>query len=151
MINMRPANEKDANLLFAWRNDPETQAASRSTGPVSREDHDRWMKFNVLQGYPQHVVMMAENETGTIGTVRFDASRDDLMRFEVSITIAPKYRRYRMAAAVLSEACAYMTEYTIDAEVKQENAASRRVFEQCGFEEIGRSSGFLNYRREPVR
>lgn len=151
MIKIRPANETDANLLFAWRNDPVTQAASRSTAPVAREDHDRWMKFNVLQGYPQHLVMMAETEVGTVGTVRFDATRDDLMTFEVSITIAPKYRRLGIASSVLDEACSYMGEYTINADIKKENAASRRIFEQCGFEEIGRSSGYLNYRREPVR
>ena len=151
MIRIRPANEADGNLLFAWRNDPVTQACSRSTAPVAREDHDRWMKFNVLQGYPQHLVMMAETETGTVGTVRFDAARDDLMTFEVSITIAPKFRRLGIASSVLSEACSYMAEYTINAEIKKDNAASRRIFEHCGFEEIGRSSSYLNYRREPVR
>lgn len=151
MIKIRPANEMDSNLLFAWRNDPVTQACSRSTAPVAREDHERWMKFNVLQGYPQHLVMMAETQTGTVGTVRFDAARDDLMTFEVSITIAPKYRNKGLASSVLSEACSYMGEYTINAEVKHENTASRRLFEGCGFEEIGRSSGYLSYRREPVR
>lgn len=151
MITMRPASSSDSSLLFAWRNDPDTQAMSRSTAPVAREDHERWMKFNVLQGYPQHLVMMAETESGTVGTVRFDASREDLMRFEVSITIAPKYRRLGLAATVLSEACNWMGEYTIDAEIRKTNVASRRVFERCGFEEVGRSSGYLSYRREPAR
>jgi RimJ/RimL family protein N-acetyltransferase len=73
------------------------------------------------------------------------------MTFDVSITIAPKYRNKGLATSVLAEACSYMAEYTINAEIKHGNIASRKAFEGCGFEEIGRSSGYLNYRREPVR
>lgn len=150
MIRIRPANEADANLLFSWRNDPGTQAASKSTAAISREDHDRWMKFSVQQGYPQHLVMMAETDAGSIGVVRFDAT-SDTMKFDVSITIAPKMRNKGIADRVLRQACSYMEEFTLDAEIKKENAASRRVFEDCGFEEIARDDAYLKFRREPVR
>jgi RimJ/RimL family protein N-acetyltransferase len=146
---MRPATAHDSDRLFAWRNDPVTQAASRSTAPVPREDHDRWMQFNVINGYPQHMVMMADTETGSVGVVRFDSVREDVMAFDVSITLAPQHRGKGLAFDVLHEACGYMQDFTIRAEVRRENTASRKLFERCGFEEIGRSSGFLNYVREP--
>lgn len=149
-MRMRPANDMDSNLLFAWRNDPVTQAASRSTAPISREDHDRWMKFNVQQGYPQHLVVMAETDAGSVGVIRFDATHDT-MAFDVSLTIAPRARRTGVAVAVLAQAISYMDEFRLNAEIRRENIASRRVFESCGFEEIGREGGFLNFRREPVR
>lgn len=153
MITLRPANAGDSERLFAWRNDPETQAASVSTAPVSREDHKRWMEFNVQYGYPQHLVMIAESDdmTKPIGVVRFDSQKRDLMKFDVSITMAPAYRGMRLGERVLHDACAYMSEFTIDAMVKSDNTSSRRLFASCGFEEIGRSSGYLQFRKEPAR
>lgn len=139
-------------MLFAWRNDPLTQAASRSTAPVPREDHERWMQFNVAYGYPSHLVMIAENDEGKpVGVVRFDSQKSDVMAFEVSITIAPRHRDQKLAQPVLAQACGLMSEYTIVAEIRRDNLASRRVFERCGFEETGRSSGYLQYRKEPAR
>lgn len=151
MIDLRPATMMDSDKLFAWRNDPVTQACSRSTAPVPRADHDRWMKFNVLLGYPQHIVLIADSEFGAVGVVRFDAEKNDALSYEVSITIAPNHRGKGVARGILHTACGYMDEYTINAEVKSDNTKSRHIFEQCGFEEIGRSNGYLQYRKEPAR
>lgn len=151
-ISVRPAAAKDGEMLFRWRNDPDTMAASRSTAPVSQEEHKRWMEFNVLYGYPQHLVMIAEDDQDhPLGVIRFDSQRSDVMKFEVSITMAPTIRGRGLAAPVLRQACSYMGEFTINAEVKRDNTASRKLFESCGFEEIGRSSGYLQFRKEPSR
>lgn len=151
MITMRPAVAEDALYLFEWRNDAETQAASRSTAPVSQEEHNRWVMMNVMQGYPQHLVLIAEAEHHRIGVVRFDTDKRDLMAFEVGITIAPQHRGQGFSGDVLREACSYMGEFTLNAEVKRENTISRKLFERCGFEEIGRSGGYLQFRKEPTR
>lgn len=147
---MRPARATDADDLLAWRNDPVTLACSRSTAEVSREDHDRWMQFNVEQGYPQHLVMIADGGSDSLGVVRFDAMRD-LMSYTVSITVAPQHRGKGLANGVLTEACRHMHEYTLHAEVRQENTASRRLFAHCGFRErmAGPDDEFVRYRREP--
>lgn len=150
MIHMRPATLDDSDALFSWRNDPDTCANSRSTAPVRREDHDRWMQFNVTQGYPQHLVLIADSDGSRVGTVRFDAQRGDVMVYEASITVAPRARGHGLAHHMLSEACGYMHEYTLLAVIREANVASRRVFEGCGFDEIGSDHGFIKYRREPV-
>jgi RimJ/RimL family protein N-acetyltransferase len=150
MINLRPATLADADRLFAWRNDPVTCANSRSTAPVPREDHDRWMQFNVLMGQPEHAVIIAEGDLGCVGVVRFDAAKNDLMSYEASITIAPGARGRGIARPILAEACGFFSDFAITAEIRHDNVASRKVFERCGFDEIGRSSGFLQYRKEPV-
>jgi len=149
MINLRLATMHDADKLFAWRNDPVTCANSRSTAAVPREDHDRWMQFNVVQGYPEHMVMIAENDRGSIGVIRFDASKGDLMTYEASITIAPEARGMGMAAIILADACSYLPDFAIHAEIRHDNIASRKLFERCGFDEIGREAGLLRYRKEP--
>ena len=150
MINLRPATLADADRLFAWRNDPVTCANSRSTAAVPREDHDRWMKFNVLLGQPEHAVIIAEGFGGCVGVIRFDAAKNDLMTYEASITVAPEYRGSGLARPILTEACGFFSDFAISAEVRHDNIASRKVFERCGFDEIGRSGGFLQYRKEPM-
>jgi L-amino acid N-acyltransferase YncA len=150
MIHMRPATLDDGDALLTWRNDPVTCANSRSTATVPREDHQRWMQFNVTQGYPQHLVLIADSDVGRVGVVRFDASRGDVMTYEASITVAPEHRGRGHAKTMLSEACAYMTDYTIDAVIRADNMPSRRAFEACGFDQIGSDHGFIKYRKEPV-
>lgn len=150
VINLRPATMHDADRLLSWRNDPLTCANSRSTAAVPREDHDRWMKFNVLLGQPEHAVIIAETENGSVGVVRFDAVKNDLMSYEASITIAPEYRGSGFARPILAEACSFFSDFAISAEIRHDNIPSRKVFERCGFEEIGREGGFLQYRKEPA-
>jgi len=147
---LRPATMHDADRLFSWRNDPVTCANSRSTAAVPREDHDRWMQFNVMLGYPEHMVMIAESDVGKVGVVRFDASKGDLMTYEASITIAPEARGLGLARGILAEACGYMPDFAIRAEVRADNVASRKVFERCGFEPIDVALGFVVYQREPI-
>lgn len=149
-MHLRPANMRDADQLFSWRNDPVTRAAFRSTEPVPRANHDQWMKFNVEQGYPQHRVLIADSDFGAYGVVRFDAARDDVMTFEVSITLARQWRGKGLAATILDEACALMSEYRLKASIRAYNDASRRVFERCGFRKTGGDDSFVYYRKEPV-
>lgn len=152
-IRLRQATQDDSERLFAWRNDPAVQAASRSTAPVTREQHKHFMQFYVNYGYPQHLVLIAEKEDShaPIGVVRFDSMKSDVMKFEVSISLASAFRGQGLSGLVLRDACQYMSEYTIDAHVKQENIPSRKLFESCGFEEIARKDGILQFRKEPTR
>ncbi len=151
MNYLRPATIQDSDTLLQWRNDPQTLACFRSTTAVPREDHDLWMKFNVSHGYPEHIVMMAENpDLGSIGVVRFDAEKRDVMTYKASITIAPPYRGRGMALDILSQACGFMHEYAINAEIRQGNARSRKIFMQCGFKSVDFDADFEYYRREPL-
>lgn len=150
MIDLRHATLNDADTLFAWRNDPVTLACFKSTAPVPREDHDNWMKFNVVMGYPEHIVLMADTEHGSVGVVRFDARRNDVLTYDASITIAPQARGMGLALGVLSEACRYMHEYTINADIRRTNYRSRKIFAQCGFDLVDAKDEFVQYRREPL-
>ena len=41
--DLRPADASDSEDLLAWRNDQETRANSRSTGPVDAATHQTWL------------------------------------------------------------------------------------------------------------
>jgi RimJ/RimL family protein N-acetyltransferase len=148
MFDFRPARMSDADTLFAWRNDPVTRAGFRSTAEVPREDHDRWMQFNVLQGYPTHIVMIAETDEGSCGVVRFDADRRDVMSYETSVIVAPNFRGRGLGAPMLAAACANMSGCKLHTVVRPENAASRKTFEGAGFVHVGEDGEFMLYKKE---
>ena len=149
MLDLRPAKMSDADRLLKWANDPVARAWSKSATPITSDDHDRWMQFNVLMGYPQHIVMIAETEDGPVGVVRFDAKKRDVLSYTVSINMDPNYRGNGLGYAVLAEACRMMQENTLLAEMRYENAASINIFERCGFRLVGDDGAFVQYKREP--
>jgi RimJ/RimL family protein N-acetyltransferase len=147
MIELRFANRGDADRLFAWRNDPVTLACFRSTAVVPREDHDRWVKFNVESGYGEHIVLMAENGGQPVGVIRFDADKKDVMSYDVSITVAPDHRDKGLASMMLAHACALVQDFSLNAEIRSDNVASKKVFERCGFSIVGSDDRFVTYRK----
>lgn len=149
MILFRSATINDSEDLLAWRNDAVTRACFRSTGVVERADHETWMKYNVVNGYPMHIVMIAASDIGNIGVVRFDADKGDVMTYETSIIVAPNQRGKGMATPMLRDACSFMPDSALTAEIRTGNYLSRRIFEACGFDEVGRDAGFIHYRKEP--
>lgn len=151
MLDMRPATMADSDMLYKWANDPLTRAMStRGSNGILPEDHENWMKLNVYAGYPQHVVMIADTEFGSIGVVRFDVVDKDVLKHRVSITMAPEFRGKRLAYGMLAEACRLMPESTLIAEIKKENVRSISIFERAGFELVKESSHYRHYERKPL-
>jgi RimJ/RimL family protein N-acetyltransferase len=147
---MRAATMADSEMLRAWRNDAATREASKDTAYVEQAPHETWMKFNVQHGYPQHYVMIAESpDFGSVGVVRFDAMKKDIMAYRVSITIAPRHRRKGFATDILDRACDIMSEYALFADVRFGNEGSIKAFERCGFKVIGNEGDFFKYKKDP--
>lgn len=149
-ITMRPARMSDSDMLLAWRNDPATCAALRSTTAVSPEQHDSWMRFNVGMGYPAHIVYVGENDGDPVGCVRLDMVKDDVLVYATSVMVAPEHRDSDLGLLMLSATCEMFNEFTLTAEIKVRNKRSRDLFETCGFKEAKRSTGFVEYRKEPI-
>jgi len=147
-MEFRPATYDDRHLLLEWRNDPVTQACSRSTAEVTDEAHRRWMLMNVVHGQSRHVVVIAEYKEVPFGVVRFDTRQNNVMAVDVSITIAPKYRGLGLAYPMLNQALSQLSDITIYAEVKRDNIASRKLFEKCGFEEVARRGHFIEFTKD---
>ena len=149
MIDLRRATMADGDKLLSWRNDPVTRACFRSTAPIANEDHARWMQSKVLQGFPEHIVLIAESDLGSLGVVRFDAAKDNVMTYETSVTLAPESRGKGLSRQILGAACKAVPQCALTTEVRVWNEVSRKMFEGCGFKEISRDADFIQYRREP--
>jgi len=146
MVTLRLAERRDAGDLLAWRNDPVTRANSRNTDEIAWEAHVAWLDRALADANRR--LWIAERSGESLGTV--SASRDDGAEVEVSITVAPAMRGRGAGAAMLSAAVAEAARIwpgeAIRAVVRPGNAASRRLFESCGFTVAGEADGLLVYR-----
>jgi len=128
LTSVRPATMADAELLLAWRNDPDTRAWSRTSDTISLADHRDWLATALDN--PERRFLIAEYDDRPVGTVRFDYGND---AWEVSITLAPAARGRRLALPVLLTAEAALANPTIHAIVHRDNAASRALFHHAGY------------------
>ena len=147
-LAIRRARIDDAERLWSWRNDPDTRRASHNTEYIELDHHKRW--FEGCMARNDRIMLIAELHGEPIGTVRFDKRADSYL--EVSINIAPQARAKKIGAACLREACNFVLAKEaagFHAEIRPDNTASIRIFEQCGFREFARKGGFLLLRRDP--
>lgn len=123
-FQLRRATMADAKMLFDWRNDPETCAASINSDPPQWEGHQKWLDASLCN--PERALLIAEVDGVPVGTVRIDHGEET----ELSWTVAPDQRGKGIAKQMVELACP--PEHVV-AKIKPENVASQKVAESAGF------------------
>ncbi|MCC6642217.1 MAG: pseudaminic acid synthase [Deltaproteobacteria bacterium] len=132
-LGLRPATLDDADRLLAWRNDPETRRASRSSAPVARNEHVAWLTAALASS--DRRLRIAEEAGQPVGVVRADRRED---AWEVSWTVAPEARGRGVARRMLSLLLGEL-DGPATAVIRQPNIASARVAAAAGFVRVGRA------------
>jgi len=133
-IAIRPAQPRDATLLFEWANDPALASVNLATaGPIPWETHERW--FAARLDDPNSRIWIAEDAGGRpLGQVRLQ-EKDGWA--EVSVYVAPESRRGGVALRLLRHAQASCVEAwpgrLLRARVRRDNEKSRRLFAEAGY------------------
>lgn len=131
-LRLRPATRADRDLLWRWRNDPDTRRASFDAEEIPRERHARWLEDTLARADRRLYVAVLDGTD--VATARLDIAGREA---EVSLTVAPEQRGRGVGAQVLEalarEAAAGLAIFRLIARVRPENAASRRAFERAGF------------------
>jgi len=129
MINFRPAQYSDWDILFKWRNDPETLANSVNSTPIVEHNHKEWLKHTLELNTRK--IYIYEHGVGTVRTDKVE--KDDSMI--LSWTIAPEFRGQGFGQRMLRDFTKqFAGKYY--AEILPHNKASLRVAEKAGFKVI---------------
>lgn len=136
---VRPLSESDLELVLAWRSIPDVYRYSRSQdGPLDWKDHVDWFEKRP----PTREDFVIHHAGRRVGVVALDT--EDAISIYLGDTSA---RGEGVASKVIRWACNRFEHRTpIDAEVHEQNDASRRLFERCGFEEVERDGEWFMYR-----
>lgn len=143
-LRLRPATPDDAGLLYAWRNHPTVRAVSASTGVITFDEHQRWLR-GVLKSSDRWLFVASVGAL-PVGSIRFN--RIDSQRLEVSLYLDPELLGLGLGTRLLLAGEQQMqgrfrTSFEVDAIVVAGNAASQRLFEACGYH-----GGPSNFRKQ---
>ena|SRR5687767_11114704 len=125
-ITLRPASPADADLLLAWRNDPQSRIASRNAACVTPDEHQRWLSRTLASA--DHKLMIAEDCGKPAGVVRADRIAQG---WELSWTVAPEARGRGVGRQMLTAFVATLDGRLV-ATIRRGNAASSRMASAAG-------------------
>ena len=138
-------DSQNSRHIWQWKNDPLTRQMSRTTDLVSWENHHAWYESAAKDS--KKVILMAYVNGIPACMVRFDLTQQNFA--EISINLNPAMRRKRLGKPILATACRYGLDTLklshIYAEVKPENVASVKIFEDVGFVFQGMREGLRTY------
>lgn len=133
-IVLRSARINDAKLLCDWANEKETRAASFNPDPIPWETHLTWFEQK-LSDQNTWIYIAKNNTNNDIGMIRFD--KTDVF-YKISYLIDKSFRGLGLGSCILKAGIEKIkSDIELPAqfagEIKTDNLASIRSFENCGF------------------
>ena len=145
-LRLRAAQIEDAELFFAWVNDPQVRRQSLKTEAVPWRAHEQWFRSKLDDERSRLFVLEAKSLA--VGQIRFDIEGGEA-RIDYSLDVQFRGRGWGacLVAMGLEKICE-RERMVFRAEVKSSNAPSAAVFSRLGFSESGSSdgSGLMTFR-----
>lgn len=149
LLDLRPAGEADARLLWEWANDPVVRASSFDPRPIDWESHQAWFRGRLAQ--PDVRMYIAAGPGGEpLGQVRFEGDGVAV----IGLSVAKIFRGRGWGGALIDAATrrlfADTSVRTVVARIKDANAASRSAFEDGAYmqDRGAESAGETRHTRE---
>ena len=144
-LHMRDATIQDSQEMLKWRNEAEVRRFSHSKELIAEEDHNLWLKSRLIL-LPSEPFWVFENELGKIGFIRLDFD-GKFNHFKVSILLNPIFRGKGYGKVILNKSMKKSLEIkhveSFYAETHVDNQASKSLFLNNGFQELGNFNNFL--------
>jgi UDP-2,4-diacetamido-2,4,6-trideoxy-beta-L-altropyranose hydrolase len=148
-MTLRPAQARDAEMLWQWRNHPATRAASRHSGEISLDSHKAWLERTL--GRDDVLMQIAHCGAVAVGVIRFQRL-EAAHQFEVSLNLDPGLHGLGLGARMLGLGHAELQRRdpraVVNAEVLPGNAASRQLFLSAGYTPV--SDNVFAYHLNPA-
>lgn len=146
MMKLRPATAADAPLLLDWFNSPDNLTNARRTRElVALDQHRRWLSDRLADTCTR--IYVVERGERPVGQVRLQLEQG--RGYLVDVYVVSAARRQGLAALAVKEAIKRLRKEVpravVVAEVRLENAASRRLFAALDFVLVGEAEGFVTY------
>ncbi len=132
-LELRLLEEKDLGGLLRLSNQPEVRESSFCQEKILWKDHLEW--FRKKSTDPKSLCLVAEIQEALIGQVRFDVREESAW---ISISISRDFRRCGLGKDILKQGIVHLRQAfpgvrTVIAQIRKENRASIRFFENYGF------------------
>ena len=133
VMSLRSATLDDAPQLFAWRNDERTRSQSLDRRELHYAAHVEWMKRVLADA--NEILLIGLDGSVEAACVRFSLEVD---RARISIYTDPDRHGHGIGSAALAAATQWLRKKRpdtrlIEADVLQDNAASKAMFRTAGY------------------
>ncbi|WP_157983101.1 GNAT family N-acetyltransferase [Psychroflexus aestuariivivens] len=118
----------DVDVFYEWANDKEVRSNSLNSEPIKYEDHIKW--FSSKLESTQTEIYIFNSEKMPVGQVRLDLE-DGF--WEIDYSVDKKYRGLGLGKSMISMITHSNPLKNFKALVKEENKASKKVFENLNF------------------
>lgn len=136
VVGIREVAKSDCHLLYELANDSCVRSSAFRGDMIRWEEHCEWFDKKLDEGA---VMLIGETHSGVpLGQVRFDVIKETA--FSLDYSLASYARGKALGSKLVSAALEYLDsllgseDWTVVADVKGDNYASRRVLERVGFE-----------------
>lgn len=134
-IALRFARPDDLMPLLRLSNEPSVRRSSLCSDPITLEEHAQWFTGRLLN--PAVRMWVLDFQGLLLGHIRY--VREDPTTAEISLAVAPAFRRRGLARRLLAscyDACEELRVRRLRAVVRVENHASAEVFRRAGFRHV---------------
>lgn len=129
-FKLRPMQEKDLQITYEWRNDPEVLKYAQTSNPISFKEHEAHFRFN------NSIKLIFELNQDPAGYVSCTNSEDST-KGEWGFHMSAKYRGKGLSQIMLQSALYTLkNEYgyrMLDSAVLKNNAKSKHLHYKLGF------------------
>jgi len=144
-ITLRWADASDADLVFAWRNDPWIVSLSAGRKTVTAEEHARW--FAATLASPDAALFIIVGNGEDAGTLRLDRAGED--RCFLTVYLMKPFVGRGWGSAAIAEGARRAFEIwpelqSVRASIRQNNAPSIAAFGKAGFVHCEPAAGELS-------
>ena len=144
-MELRDATRDDAEMLFAWTNDPHVRRWSFSHEPIDWHTHLRWL--DAVLADERHRLFIAVDDGTPVGQARLDRlEREEGVIDRIAVSIAPAARGRGLGVALILAACD-LTDTVVEAEIIPTNERSSRAFAAAGFRVVSSTDAKVTMRR----
>ncbi len=143
-LELRPATQSDAELVFEWRNDEASRANSLSQDTIEFSAHLAW--FTAALDNPARQIFMLLSQGKIVGMVRADHEQNETT---LSWMVGPDHRGKGLAKRMVAMAAKQFTQ-TLHAVIKAHNLASVHVALSAGFRLVKEKDGVLYFSRSAI-
>lgn len=129
-ITIGPANPRDSDFLFALRNDDLTRKMSKTSEVIPKEKHEAWFSSKMNSTFDKIYIGLKGDEE--FGQFRVDSGG------LVNVAVTEKFRGQGLGSMLIRKGIeTYARDFLyfgpFKAEIKKENIASVKAFEEAGF------------------
>ena len=143
-IQYRKASIEDSSFLLAVRNQEDVRLNSRNSTKIAEVSHSSWFKQRLMEEGLRGPILIFSLDDSLIGYSRIDLLNQDSAILSIALDL--KYRNKGLGRIILQLTLDYAKNSigvrSFEAVISEENVASKRIFQICGFREFSIDQGW---------